>query len=127
MKKLALLFACFLLLSCHKDDDPVPTCGCDSPTINTMTNTTGVLKKNSGDFKNSSISGSYYLQTNNGDLQGTLILEICNENMLTGITVAENTEVSVNFSGETKTLCNPPATVGFSGYANIKLTQIQKQ
>ena len=78
MKKIVLLLACFLLLSCHKDDETVPTCGCDSPTINTINNQSGVLKKNSGSFKDPSISSSYYLETINGNTQGTLVLEICN-------------------------------------------------
>jgi hypothetical protein len=89
-----------------------------------MTNTTGVLKKNSGNFKNSSISGSYYIVVGGGSLSG--YLSVCNTNLLSSITVLENTAVDVAFSGELKKMCNEPTTFN-DFYQDIKLTQIQKQ
>lgn len=125
MKKIALLFACFLLLSCHKDDDPAPTCGCDSPTINTITNITGILKKNSGDFKNTVFDTEYYIESISGTFSS--YYGICNSSSLNGIVITENATVNVIFSGEIKSICNPPNSIGFISYTNIKLTQIQKK
>lgn len=125
MKKILLLFVCFLTLSCHKDEDTSPTCGCDSPTINTITNTTGVLKKNSGNFKTNVLDTEYYIESINGTFSS--YYGICNTSKLNGIVIAENTAIDIVFGGEIKLICNPPFTTGFVSHNNIKLTQIQKQ
>ena len=122
MKKFAILFVCLLLISCGKDDEPVPTCGCDSPTIYTSNDQTGVLRKNSGNFKNTSIASSYYIVVGNESLSG--YLSICNINMLTSIKVSENTAVDIVFSGELKEMCDEPSTFN-DYYQDIKLTKIQ--
>jgi hypothetical protein len=124
MKKFALFFICFLLLSCHKDD-PVPTCGCDSPTINTVNNQTGVLKKNSGDFKTTVFDSEFYIESINGSFSS--YSGICNPSNLNGIVVPENVAVNVTFSGDIKKICNTPNSIPEVSYTDIKLTQIQKK
>lgn len=122
MKNFILLLTVTLFLSsCHKDE--IPTCGCDSPTINTVTNEIGVLKKNSGNFKHAEFDTEYYIEF--GDVQFKHYSKICNSDKLNGIAIPENTEVPVIFSGDIKANCN--ATIPEVSVAYIKLTQIQKQ
>lgn len=126
MKKIALLLVCFLLLSCHKDDDPVPTCGCDSPTIKMYgIFTPALLKKNSGIFKNNAIATSYYLEITNGAISGSTFLAICNEEKIKDLTVIENVELPISFTGSSKKMCNTPLTIDDS-YLVVSLNTILK-
>jgi len=124
MKNFILLLTFTLFLSsCHKDE--IPTCGCDSPTVGTVTNEIGVLKKNSGNFKNSDFDTEYYIEYVVGNYSS--YFGICNSDKLNGIAIPENTEVSVIYSGDIKEMCNGPVTIAVVSHDLIKLTQIQKQ
>ena len=73
-------------------------------------------------FKNTVFDTEYYIESISGTFSS--YYGICNTSSLNGIVVTENTAVNVVFAGEIKSICNPPGTIGFVSYTNIKLTQI---
>ncbi|AIN75145.1 hypothetical protein O8E88_002350 [Flavobacterium psychrophilum] len=125
-----LILLTVVTVSCHKDD-PTPTpvvspCDCDtSTTIETKSNVTGVLKKNSGTFKIDNVTANYYIQV--GTPPGiTYYYLICNDSILSGITVTENVAINVTFSGSVKEFCAPTGIIFLYPTQQIKLTQIQQ-
>ena len=129
LKTIRLLTLLIVLISsCHKDD-PTPIvvskCDCDtSTTIETKSNVTGVLKKNAGTFKLDNISANYYIQIGTPPSITNYYL-ICNENILSGITITENVAKNVIFSGSVKEFCTPTGIIFLYPTQNIKITLIQ--
>ena len=94
-----------LFSGCHKD--PQQTCGCESPTLNTLSNTRGLLSYNSFD-------NHYYISTFNlstSPVQGPYYsVLICNPNIAQlDAMLQPNKNVvrdTVVFGGQTKKLCD---------------------
>lgn len=125
MKKLRKITLVATLLavtiSCHKDDEPtpqvIPECGCESLSTGNITETIGVLKKDS--------NNNYFIQIGDG-LSVSYFYEICNTSFIT-LNVPNN-GINVKFTGSLSKNCKmdeilPPNY----NYYNIKLTQIQTQ
>ena len=93
------LFGFLMLFSgCHKE--PQQTCGCESPTINTLSNTRGILYYNSYD-------SHYYIATLPIQVPYYTVL-ICDPSIAQLKTLLQpdkNARDTVVFEGQTKKLC----------------------
>jgi hypothetical protein len=148
MKNFSIIFLLFLFFSCSNEEE-TPSCGCNSPTINTIPNEdltnvpieeqkTGVIF-----FKDDGIQDPYLQDEEFNNrfwiFQGTEGCNncqrkfiVCNEGLLGEEfdylkQLSNNDSIAVKFSGNLKDECTEPFIVpGDFFYAEIVLTSIEK-
>jgi len=124
--KCSIVLFLFSVTSCNKEEPPVIPCGCDATSItDNLTNKSGVLKKNSGNFALTYSTAQYYIQVGNPPSITTNYF-ICNDSFLSSIPIQENIPINVIFSGSIKDFCAPSGTILIHTPFNIKLTQISE-
>ncbi|MDO5615077.1 MAG: hypothetical protein Q4G16_02725 [Cruoricaptor ignavus] len=126
MKKTLLLGLFFLILISCKDRDS--NCGCDSETksvIPESRNFEAIISYNTDD---NYYNNKFWLSVNEGAVYNYYI--ICNESILPSevLKLKETGEtLRVNFSGETKEICEKNVSPANYSYNQITLTKIQLQ
>ena len=127
---LVLSFMLFMNMTCKKQEEA--SCGCNGPVesvIEAEQAQTGLLMKRPDftkypDDQLSSLNFTYSIGQCHGNMCSTFI--ICNDKALVNLGDIPAEGIMVSFSGQVKTLCDPPVNPPEYSFRRISLTGISK-
>lgn len=123
------LFISFVFLQSCSTDENSPDCGCDSPSISTISKDAPVTGKITYKRQMHPDDTFYNERFWIGFNEGATKLIICNEDFLKGsfdnLKESDN-QINVQFSGEIKELCNKKNDIANFVFKHLTITSIKR-